>query len=280
LTVFLTMLGSQLGLARAHARPPYALVAEDESGRVLPTFHHRGQVFVMGRAGERYNLRLENYTGRRVEAVVSVDGRDVLSGQAGDYVRQRGYIIPAYGSVRIEGFRTSLETVAAFRFTTPGNSYSARMGTPENVGVLGAAFFPEAPPRRVRQPIARPRARREAEQSKRASGDGAPSARAERRSGAAPAAASAPAEAFAESDDASNIGTEYGEARHSYVSEVAFKRHHPNRPSRLLTLRYDDRQGLQARGILPVRPARPHQPPEAFPLSRFAPPPPPRHDWH
>src|SRR2546422_280885 len=80
---------------------------------------------------------------RRVEAVVSVDGRDVVSGNPGDYMRERGYIIPPHGSVVVDGFRQSLSRAAAFRFSRPGSSYSSRMGTPENVGVIGVAFFGE-----------------------------------------------------------------------------------------------------------------------------------------
>jgi hypothetical protein len=71
----------------------------------------------------------KNNSGERVEAVVTVDGRDVVSGELGNYKTQRGYVIEAYGSVVIEGFRQSLDQVAAFRFTDIGNSYSARRGS-------------------------------------------------------------------------------------------------------------------------------------------------------
>ena len=66
---------------------------QDESGRELPTFHHAGQSYVLGRFGERYDIRVENRTGRRVEAVVTVDGRDVMTGEVGDFVHARGYLI-------------------------------------------------------------------------------------------------------------------------------------------------------------------------------------------
>jgi len=48
-----------------------------------------------------------------------------------------------YGTVVVDGFRRSLDETAAFRFSRPSSSYSARMGTPENVGVIGVAFFSE-----------------------------------------------------------------------------------------------------------------------------------------
>ena len=142
------------------APPPYSVSVEDEQGQGLPTFRHEGRTYLLGEPGLRYNIRVRNPTGSRVEAVVTVDGRDVVSGREGDYVNERGYIIAAYGSVLIEGFRKSLEEVAAFRFTSPDDSYSARRGTPENVGVIGVAFFPERPrpPPPVRQrPVIVPR---------------------------------------------------------------------------------------------------------------------------
>jgi hypothetical protein len=226
-------------------------------GERLRTFHHSGQTFVLGQPGERYSIRIQNPSNRRVEAVVSVDGRDAISGDPADFVRQRGYVIPPFGSVTVDGFRTSLERVAAFRFTDPENSYSARLGTPENVGVIGVAFFPE-------QKLETPKvARRE-----RAAG---PARRPAKPSASAPGAA-------AERSDSNRLGTEFGEARMSSVTEVSFTRESASRPARVVTLRYDDASGLRARGIdVFERSFRPvsHEP-EAFPRSRFAAPPPDR----
>src|SRR6185369_4273894 len=77
---------------------------------------------------------------------------------------------------------------------------------------------------------------------------------------------------------ASNIGTEYGENRDSSVVEVAFERRSPTHPVAVLRVRYDDFDGLQARGIdlSSLGYAYRDEPePEPFPFSRsrFAPPP-------
>jgi hypothetical protein len=134
-------------LWRPHsAPPPYSFTIEDESGNALPTFRQGGRTYLLGESGERYNIRVYNPTAQRVEAVVSVDGRDAISGDPGDYVNSRGYVIAPHDSMLIEGFRRSMQEVAAFRFTSPENSYSARMGTPQNVGVIGVAFFSERVP--------------------------------------------------------------------------------------------------------------------------------------
>jgi hypothetical protein len=51
--------------------------------------------------------------------------------------------VPAYGEVRIEGFRTSLADVATFRFSSVDNSYAGQKGKSRNVGVIAVAIFEE-----------------------------------------------------------------------------------------------------------------------------------------
>lgn len=260
--------------------PPYRVTLEAPDGSPLPTFQHSGGSFVLGEPGERYNVRVYNPTGERVEAVITVDGRDAVSGEVGDYVAQRGYLIEPWGSVVVEGFRRSLDEVAAFRFTSRGGSYSARRGTPQNVGVVGVAVFPEKP--RAPRPVVRvPRPARPyaPESDYRAPATGAGESEGESRSRrAAPSVQSFRDEAPQKRKGAgpSNIGTEYGESQSSSVVEVAFERRTPTHPAAVLRLRYDDYQGLQARGIdLSSLEYAYRGEPEPFPYSRsrFAPPP-------
>lgn len=245
------------------APPPYRVSVEDPSGSALPSFRHGGGSYVLGEPGERYVIRVENPTAERVEAVVTVDGRDAISGEPGDYVSQRGYLIEPWGTVTVEGFRRNLDEVAAFRFTAHGRSYSARRGTPENVGVIGVAVFPER--ERPRTPIVKPRPRVLPESEYQ------PPLR-------APRAGMGDAAPESRKAGPSNIGTEYGENQSSSVVEVAFQRRSPTHPQALLRVRYDDYQGLEARGIDLSSLGyayRDSAEPEPFPLSRshFAPPP-------
>jgi len=46
-------------------------------------------------------------------------------------------------SFEVNGWRKSLEEVAAFYFTALPDSYAARTGRPQNVGVIGVAVFRE-----------------------------------------------------------------------------------------------------------------------------------------
>jgi hypothetical protein len=286
------------------APPPYSFSVEDEHGNSLSTFVKDGRTFLLGEPGLRYNIRVRNPTAQRVEAVVSVDGRDALSGQPGDYVNQRGYVIPAYGSMLVEGFRRSMEEVAVFRFTSPGDSYSSRMGTPQNVGVIGVAFFPErvrppAPVIRQPRPVSRPaplpydysrdefRSRdmesdRSAARSPKKPSAGSPAPASEGRGDSARYRAEAKGAyeddvGARESGSVNNLGTQFGESHESVVSSVYFERASASRPALLSTLRYDDADGLSARGIdvSGYRSARAYQgEPQAFPVSRFAQPPP------
>jgi len=282
----------------------YSIRVETEWGHQLPTFHKNGQTYVLGGMGDRYNLRVRNHSGRRVEAVITVDGRDVISGSVGDYASERGYLIEAYGEVVVEGFRQNFQEVAAFRFSSPGDSYSSRMGTPQNVGVIGVAIFPERPrPRPQPRPMARPVQPRDswyddgprrmkssapapestASSASPPSGDGLSGstrseAKASRGRGAASAESSydyEPPASYAPEPSTDNLGTEYGESVGSAAREVAFVRAQPRSPAAVLTVRYDDHDGLTARGI-EVHPRRPiaHATPDPFPRNRFAPPPP------
>ncbi|MES1172173.1 MAG: hypothetical protein ABUL77_02960, partial [Bacteroidota bacterium] len=112
-------------------------------GVQAPTYDRAGETYVLGQLGARYTLRVLNHTGRRIEAVVSVDGRDAIDGKGADVRSKRGYLVPAWGAVDIDGWRLSRANVAAFRFSAVADSYAARTGNAREVGVIGVAVFPE-----------------------------------------------------------------------------------------------------------------------------------------
>jgi hypothetical protein len=218
-----------------------------EDGVPAPAYHHAGETFVLGQLGSRYTLRVSNHSGRRIEAVVSVDGRDAIDGQPADFRSKRGYLVPAWGSVDIEGWRISTSEAAAFRFSSVPDSYAARTGSAREVGVVGVAIFPERylPPQIYRRPYALPSPSPEAPRAEKSS---APSTRQEPGSGEASASRNAPGAPGA-ARSRSGLGTEYGEAVTSPIHEVEFVRENGGRPDVLLGLRYNDRQGLLALGI-------------------------------
>jgi hypothetical protein len=252
-------------------------------GIPVPTYTHDGDTYVLGRLGARYTLRVANHSGRRIEAVVSVDGRDVVDGKPADFRGKRGYLVPAWGSVDIDGWRISHAEAAAFRFSSVPDSYAARTGSPREVGVIGVAVFPEryVPPPSLyppRRPLALPESSRlrdyryDSPRGQRPLGGGgydAPSA-----ASAPPAARSMDKSEAAEESPMANddlesghasdgragaqapakrsrpgLGTEYGEAVSSPIYEVEFVRANSSRPAAVLGARYNDREGLIAMGI-------------------------------
>jgi len=235
------------------------------AGAQLPTYSHQGETFIMGQKEERYILRVHNRSARRVEAVVTVDGLDVIDGKLGA-VQKRGYMVPAWGSVDIDGWRLSSEHVAAFRFSSVGASYAGKTGQARNVGVIGVAMFPE----RIVRPQPRPYVpyrRTPYPQYNRLDDEGslggmqkseeaAPSA----SRGAAAAPQSADQDSLAESapmererskksDNRPGLGTQFGEQVNSDVHEVEFIRASANNPSVVMGVRYNDRRGLISMGI-------------------------------
>ena len=120
----------------------------DAGGAPLPTFSTGGNNLAQGDVGQRYMIELVNQSASRFEAVVTVDGLDVIDGRPGSLAK-RGYLLQPFATVDIDGFRQNLDEVAAFRFGSVRGSYAASKGSDRNVGVIGVAVFSE---RGVRQP--------------------------------------------------------------------------------------------------------------------------------
>jgi len=241
------------------SRPPVQAAPRaelvDDGQQTLPTFAHEGRRFVLGSIGERYRLHIVNPTSSRIEAVISVDGLDAVDGRPAS-LGKRGYVIPALGDVTVDGWRTSLDTVAAFRFSSVHDSFASRTEHDRNVGVIGVAFFRERPPVVRRPPVAWRGAAPSASASDKAAG-----------AGAAPSA------------QRGGLGTQFGETHDSSVQETSFVRADAG-PMTFAELRYDDRAGLLARGIElpPLRGDRwaenlRRDGAQPFPDSRFAQPP-------
>jgi len=114
----------------------------DSGGSPLEAVKVGDRTLVVGQAGQRYAIVLTNNTSHRFEAVGTVDGLDVINGKPGTF-DNRGYVLLPFATLEIEGFRTSTQQVAAFRFAAVADSYAAQTGSARNVGVIGLAFFSE-----------------------------------------------------------------------------------------------------------------------------------------
>jgi hypothetical protein len=229
-------------------------------GRVLPVYERDGRRWIVGTPGQEYAIRVCNTTGTRVLAVMSVDGVNVVSGETAS-PSQAGYVLDAWECTEINGWRKSLSSIAAFYFTELPDSYAARTGRPDNVGVIGVAFFRERQqpaawkdvPRIAQQSAAEPSTRQEAAA---ANADAGGRLNAERkksydfaadaaRNAESGLAAGAPAPA-----PLAKIGTGHGRNEHSVVQTTRFERESAT-PNETIVFQYDRRENLIAMGILP-----------------------------
>src|SRR5665213_2897188 len=132
------------GAACAHADAVDLTVVDRATGQPLRVWRHDGRLFVAGRPGARYSLRVTNHTDGRVLVVMSVDGVNILTGETASY-DQRGYVFDPHESYDVSGWRKSDSEVAAFAFAPLPQSYAARTGRPSEVGVIGMAVFEALP---------------------------------------------------------------------------------------------------------------------------------------
>jgi len=116
---------------------------DTDTGRFLTGFEAASKDYVVGMEGQRYTIVVESHVPSRLEVVVSVDGLDVLDGKNASLTK-RGYIIEPNQTIEIDGFRQSMDEVAAFKFGSVRNSYAElKHGDTRNVGVIGIALFNE-----------------------------------------------------------------------------------------------------------------------------------------
>lgn len=267
-------------------------VVNRNTGERLTPYRHGGKLYVAGTPGDRYSIEMKSSRGERVLTVLSVDGVNTLTGQTAATL-QSGYVLDGWQNYSISGWRKSMDDVAQFVFTALPNSYAARTGRPDNVGVIGVAVYREKVA--LPQPIAvtpyasspaepwrnesRPRASAE---SARDSFDGparqsapasAPAAKADsgmdRLGNLGSSGASVLAEQRADKAESSiaaravqerksaRLGTGHGEREYSPTRYTEFVRNSDS-PDEVITLYYDSRANLIARGIIPsYRPAEP-----------------------
>lgn len=201
------------GVTLAHGGLADISLYDRAGGKRLQVYWHEGRAYVAGKPGNEYQISLRNRSREEILAVVSVDGVNVITGQSAD-PSQSGYVLSPYGRLDIPGWRKSWSETAAFYFTSLGDSYAARTGRPNDVGVIGAALFRKRPPVPA-APIARDRGRA-AESAK-------------------------PAE--------SPLGTGHGRNETSHAYQVEFERA-SSAPAEIITLYYDSYANLVARGIV------------------------------
>jgi hypothetical protein len=259
-----TMAGAMMlagGCAHAVGGNVDVRLIDRSTGETLPMYRQGGKWWVPGKPGSRYAVALTNRGGGRVLTVIAVDGINVISGETAA-PEQTGYVLSGGQSAQITGWRKDMSRVAAFEFTSLPNSYAARTGRPDNVGVIGVAVFRE----KVRHaPPPSPPVLHEKQSSRDASSP-APAAGA-----LGDAAGSNEAARRSERAQESRIGTGHGRSERSATTYTDFERASAT-PDEVITIHYDSRDNLIAMGVIPV----PSPSPNPFPAAVGFVPDPPR----
>jgi hypothetical protein len=253
--VLAALLSCVAGPAAAVGTLADVAIYDRSSGRELPLHASDGRFFVAGKPGGEYEIRIRNQTAGDLLAVISVDGVNVISGETASE-SQSGYVISGWRRMEIKGWRKDLSRVAAFYFTDIEDSYAARTGRPDNVGVIGVALFR----RKVSQPTVIDEQRmKRSESSMDSSANGA--AQRGAAEPAPPASAQAPEK---------SLGTGHGRSETSHARYTTFERE-SDQPNELVAIRYDSYANLVAQGVIRNVPRQP----QPFP-ARFVPDPPAR----
>jgi hypothetical protein len=222
ISVLIAVLLSATASAASAGQIATLSVTDQSTGERLKIWRHGGRNYIAGNPGDRYAIEVKNQTGGRVLSVVSVDGVNVINGATAS-IGQSGYVLDGWQPLEIKGWRKSMDEVAAFYFTRLSDTYAARTGRAENVGVIGVALFREyADPVAVRDEM-------------------------ENRFAAAPRA-EALAKSAASADGA--IGTGHGERVASATRTTEFRRA-GTEPGEVISIYYDTHAHLVARGIIP-----------------------------
>ncbi len=223
-------------------------------GRALPVYRHEGRNYVIGKPGNEYQIRVRNRTGAEILAVASVDGVNAVSGETANW-EQSGYVLSPYQGYDIRGWRKSLQRVAAFFFTQHENSYAARTGRPDNVGVIGVAVFRKKPEPAAR--IDRDTLRRQAPASGTSAGraeDGdavrsAPESNAQQPDASGRSAAPRHAPLAPSVEKSASLGTGHGRSEASRVTHTDFERA-TAAPEEVIVIHYDTYRNLIALGVI------------------------------
>jgi len=252
ITMLLTACAATSSLASCDGEDPSPCAAgmvdvailDRTTGEQLTIYTHQGERWVAGSPGHRYAVSIRSRWPGRILGVVSVDGVNAVTGETASW-GQRGYVLLPWASFDVLGWRKSQERVADFVFTRLEDSYAARTGRPDEVGVIGIAAFREADDGAATSLSERSESKREDRRPAPSESRAAPSAPAE------PSAADrARSEGAPLAQAQERLGTGHGQSEASHVASTRFERAR-DQPDQVIVIRYDRRDRLVAMGVIP-----------------------------
>ena len=219
-------------------------------GRPAAEYSARGRRYIEALQNAEYELRVHNPTGSRVAVALSVDGMNTIDARHTSAWDAHKWVIEPYGTIDVRGWQMSSENARRFYFTTERDSYGAKIGQTENLGLISAVFFRERKPF-VITPITPGRTRDDqTRQEDRVREDEAPAEGTESAGTSAPsnAAKERSARSYPRPDDES-AATGIGRTVSNGVQWV--KMDLDPRPVGQVAIRYEYRDALVRLGIIP-----------------------------
>lgn len=213
------------------------------NGNPITEYFHDNNYFVEGREGKEFSLSVNNTSYEDIEVILAVDGLSILDGKEAGH-KSNGFVIKAHTSNVFPGWTISKTGAKAFYFTGKSDSYAERTRTKaaSNVGVVGAMVFRKKP-----VPLTYSGFR----------GIGNPAGDYfQGHMGASLSAGAIYNEANtgfgnnATTKDINNLGAGWGQTVQQNLVDVKFDRRDPENPDAILAMYYDDRKGLERRGIV------------------------------
>lgn len=207
----------------AHGNPEMTILV---GGAPRQEYVHRGMTYIEALRGRDFTIRLRNPTPYRVAVALSVDGLNTIDAKHTDAWNASKWVLNPWETTEIAGWQVSDRTARRFFFTGERNSYGAKLGQTQNLGIIEAVFFRERVPRYSEE-------RRKMSRDQQGSVESG-------------AAAAPRAEAAPPSDDYAATGMG-GRTRHEVEEvEVELERH----PIASLAIRYEFRPQLVKLGVL------------------------------
>jgi len=113
------------------------------NGRPLREYYERGRTYIDAVHGAEYELQVRNSSPERVAVALSVDGLNTIDARHTSAWNASKWVIEPYQTITISGWQVSSERARRFYFTNERDSYGAKLGQTDNLGVISAVFFRE-----------------------------------------------------------------------------------------------------------------------------------------
>lgn len=133
----------------AHGNPEVTILV---GGVPREEYMHRGTTYIEAVRGRDFTIRLRNPTPYRVAVALSVDGLNTIDAKHTDAWSASKWVLNPWETTEIEGWQVSDRTARRFFFTGERNSYGAKLGRIQNLGIIEAVFYRERVPRYSQAP--------------------------------------------------------------------------------------------------------------------------------